>query len=117
LNNDYPGGRGLHNVGHGTSFGSIFTTANKKYDRIFIFSDMQGWKSGGAPTRVFNSYKKKFDANPFVYSIDLAGYGTLMFPENNVFALSGFSEKLFDIMKVMEQDRKSLIKKIENIEL
>ena len=33
------GGTGKVHVGHGTDFPSIFTAANKKYDRIIIFRD------------------------------------------------------------------------------
>ena len=36
---------------HGTNFHSIFQKANRPYDRIMIFSDMQGWMHGGAPDR------------------------------------------------------------------
>ena len=101
-------------VGHGTDFPAIFNTANKKYDRILIFSDMQGWRSGGAPTHAANSYKSKFNCDPHIYSFDLAGYGTMMFPENKVYAMAGFSEKIFTIMSLLEKDRKALVNTIKN---
>ncbi len=104
----------LNQVGHGTDFPSIFSAANKKYDRILIFSDMQGWMSGGAPTSSANAYKKKFDCDPHIYSFDLAGYGTMMFPENKVYAMAGFSEKIFTIMSLLEKDRKALVNTIKN---
>ncbi len=103
--------------GGGTNFRSIFEKANKKYDRIIILSDMQGWIGYESPTRQFSEYKKRFGANPFVYSWDLAGYGTLQFPEQNVFALAGFSDKVFDIMKMMELDKKALFNEIKAIQL
>lgn len=103
--------------GGGTNFKSIFQKANKKYDRIIILSDMQGWMGYTTPSSEFKSYKSKFGANPFVYSWDLAGYGTLQFPENNVFALAGFSDKVFDIMKMMELDKKALYNEINAIQL
>ena len=103
--------------GGGTNFKSIFQKANKKYDRIIILSDMQGWMGYTTPSSEFKSYKSKFGANPFVYSWDLAGYGTLQFPENNVFALAGFSDKVFDIMKMMEMDKKALYNEIKSIQL
>ena len=106
-----------YEVGHGTDFHSIFKTINKKYDRIVIFSDMQGWVGYSTPVKEFNAYKKKFDANPHVYSIDLAGYGTLQFPQHQVYCLAGFSEKIFSIMEILEKDRESLIKEINKIEL
>ena len=103
--------------GGGTNFKSIFTTANKKYDRVIILSDMQGWMGYYSPAAEFAKYKKKYGANPFVYSWDLAGYGTLQFPENNVFALAGFSDKVFDIMKLMETDKRALYNEIKSITL
>lgn len=101
--------------GGGTNFKSIFQNANKKYDRVIILSDMQGWIGYNTPSNEFAQYKKKFNANPFVYSWDLAGYGTLQFPENNVFALAGFSDKVFDIMKLMETDKKALLNEIKSV--
>jgi 60 kDa SS-A/Ro ribonucleoprotein len=103
--------------GGGTNFKSIFTTANKKYDRIVILSDMQGWMGYESPSAEFKQYKNKYDTNPYVYSWDLAGYGNMQFPENNVFALAGFSDKVFDIMKMMEMDKKALFNEINAIEL
>ncbi len=103
--------------GGGTNFKAIFNKANKKYDRVIILSDMQGWMGYTTPSSEFASYKKKFGANPYVYSWDLAGLGTLQFPENNVFALAGFSDKVFDIMKLMEVDRKALFNEIKAIQL
>lgn len=101
----------------GTNFHAIFQTAKGKYDRIVILSDMQGWMQGGAPTAPFAEYRRKYDVNPFVYSFDLTGYGSLQFPEQQVFALAGFSDKVFDIMKLLETDRMALVHKIEKVEL
>ena len=108
---------GFRYAGGGTNFRAIFEKANKKYDRVIILSDMQGWMGYETPTRQFAEYKTKFGANPFVYSWDLAGYSTLQFPEQNVFALAGFSDKVFDIMKMMELDKKALYNEIKAIQL
>lgn len=102
--------------GGGTNFRSIFQTANKKYDRVILLSDMQGWISRETPKKEFNDYKNKFGANPFVYSFDLNGYGTMQIPENNVFCIAGFSEKVFDIIKLSETDKKALINTVNAIE-
>jgi hypothetical protein len=101
----------------GTNFNAIFERANRAYDRIVILSDMQGWIGGGASVEAFATYRKRFDADPMIYSFDLAGYGTLQFPERNVFCLAGFSERAFEIMKTLETDRNELIQEIEGIEL
>lgn len=103
--------------GGGTNFPSIFETANKKYDRIVILSDMQGWIGWQSPAAKFNEYKKRTGCKPFVYSFDLNGYGTLQLPENNVFLLAGFSDKTMSIMSMLESDRQALINEVEKIEL
>ncbi len=88
---------------------------SKAYDRIVILSDMQGWIGGGAPTKAFARYKQRFGANPYLYSFDLQGYGSLQFPEDKVFALAGFSDKVFDLMRVLETDRGAVVKAIEGV--
>ena len=101
----------------GTNFRSVFRRAKRAYDRIVIMTDMQGWMEGGAPTKEFADYRKRTGADPHVYSFDLQGYGTLMFPERNVYALAGFSEKVFDVMALLERDREALVHEIEAITL
>jgi len=109
--------RSLSFHGGGTDFKCIFPRLNKAYDRIVILSDMQGWVGYYTPTQVFKEYCRNYNCQPHVYSFDLAGYGTLQFPENKVYALAGFSDKIFDIMKLLEQDRQALIHKIEAVEI
>jgi hypothetical protein len=101
----------------GTNFHAPLQEANRAYDRLIFLSDMQGWVGYNAPTSTFNEYKRRTGANPKVYSLDLAGYGSLQFPQNSVFALSGFSEKIFDVMKLLEQDKNALITEINKVEL
>ena len=101
----------------GTNFHAIFEHANKSYDRIFILSDMQGWIGNITPVKNFNAYKQRTGANPFIYSFDLQGYGTMQFPQDHVYALAGFSEKIFDIIKLLETDKEALMHEIEKIEL
>lgn len=100
----------------GTNFPAIFNRANKKYDRIIILSDMQGWIGYNSPAVAYNNYKHTFNAKPFIYSFDLNSYGSMQFPEQNVFCLAGFSEKVFDIMKLLEKDKKALVNEIKKIE-
>ena len=100
--------------GGGTDFHCIFISLKKAYDRIIILSDMQGWVGYQTPTRTFKEYKSKFNCNPFIYSFDLQSYGTTQFPEDKVFCLYGFSDKIFEIMSMFEQDKTALIQDIEN---
>jgi len=104
-------------TGGSTNFHSIFETANLPYDRIIIFSDMQGWVGYTTPAASFNEYKKRTNSNPLIFSFDLQGYGSLQFPERNVFALAGFSDKVFDTMKLLESDPQALLHEIDKIEL
>lgn len=104
-------------ISGGTNFHSIFARAARGYDRVVILSDMQGWVGGYAPTSTFAQFVARTNKRPKIYSFDLQGYGTLQFPEQDVFCLAGFSDKVFDIMALLEQDRNALLAKIENIEL
>lgn len=101
--------------GGATDFNSIFNTANKAYDRVFILSDMEAWVGYHTPKQSFSNYKRKYNCDPKIYTIDLAGNGTMQFPERNVFAMAGFSEKIFDAIAPMELDPKALINKIKEI--
>lgn len=104
-------------TGGGTNFHAPFSTANKPYQRIIILSDMQGWIGYHSPAKSFTEYKTRTQSNPKIYSFDLQGYGQLEFPEENIYCLAGFSEKVFDIMKLLEIDKKALINMIEAVNL
>jgi hypothetical protein len=103
----------------GTNFNSIFDRSTTKFDRIIILSDMQAWMNSGwsssCPKEAFANYKQRAGADPLIYSFDLNGYGSMQFPERNVYCLAGFSDKIFDIMAVLEEDRNALINKIKNV--
>jgi hypothetical protein len=101
-------------TGGGTNLRSIFKVMNKAYKRCIILSDMQNWMGSSTPTAEFKDYKEKYKCNPHIYSFDLNGHGTMQFPESQVCALAGFSDKIFDLMKILEQDKKALVNTIKN---
>ena len=101
----------------GTNFHAIFEKARIAYDRVVILSDMQGWMGQYAPTETFERYMNRVGARPLVYSFDLAGHGTLQFPERAVFCLAGFSDKTLETMRFLEEDKRALLRQIEAIEL
>lgn len=103
----------LQYSGGGTDMPCAIRALRKKYDRVVILSDMQTWVNNASPVGDFNAYKKRFDAKPRVYSFDLQNYGTMAFPQEDVYALAGFSEKVFDLFKHLEQDRNAMVNKIE----
>ncbi len=88
-----------------------------KYDRVVIISDMQAWIGHYTPRDEFQAYCRKTGANPKVHSLDMAGLGTMQFPEPNVFCVAGFSEKIFETMALNEQDPHALINRINDQEI
>lgn len=101
----------------GTNFQAIFETAKKAYERVVILSDMQGWIGHHAPVKQFEEYKARTKSSPRIYSFDLAGHGSMQFPEKDVYCIAGFSDKVFEMMKLLEQDRDALIHTIEQVAL
>lgn len=101
----------------GTNFHAIFEAAKGRYERVVILSDMQGWIGQHAPTKAFAAYKEKHGADPKVFSFDLQGYGTLQFPERQVYGLAGFSDKTMDTLGFLETGASDLIREIEGIAL
>jgi hypothetical protein len=109
-------------IGGGTSFNVIFRELlnGGKYDRVFVISDMQGAdsiiaKSNGYQSNEYNNYVNQY-GQPYIYAVDMCGYGTTMFKSNNkVFQLFGYSAEMFELAKRMEIDPKAIIKEIEAI--
>lgn len=105
----------------GTNFHAIFQTASRAYDRIIILSDMQGWMTSGPfttpgnPREALPAYRRRTDADPKIFSFDLQGYGTLQFPEKNVYALAGFSDRAFEVMALLERGTSPLIAEVDGI--
>ena len=110
-----------HVTACGTNFNAIFERAHRAYDRIIILSDMQAWiedeHGRSVPTSALARYRRRSGADPYIYAIDLCGYGTSQLPAGKVFQLAGFSEKLFDVIPALEQDREALVRAVEAIRL
>jgi len=45
------------------------------------------------------------------------GYGTLQFPQERVFCLAGWSERVFDIMQKLDRDLDALVREVEAVSL
>lgn len=109
--------RGSFRAG-GTNLAAVFQLIRKSYDRIIILSDMQTWietyYESRSPVKEYEAWKTKTGADPYVFAWDLTGYGSMQFPERNVCALAGFSEKSFDIIKLLETDKRALVNTIKN---
>lgn len=89
-------------MGGGTHTSLVFDYAiqkNKKYDRIIIISDNESW--GDNVQGSYENYRKI--SNPFVYAIDIQGYGTKDMDGSKVFHLTGWSDRLLDFIGRMEK--------------
>lgn len=100
--------------GGGTEFNSIFRSLNGKYDRVFVISDMQGCDSI-LRNSSYQSYIKS-NGQPYVYSIDLCGYGNTMFKQNDkTIQLYGYSADIYEMVKSAEIDPRAILKEIRKI--
>jgi hypothetical protein len=105
-------------TGGSTELHTVFeamANENIPADRIVILSDMQSYN--GSSTSSFERYKQKTGFNPSIISIDLAGLGTHQFPEDRITFISGWSEKVFDVIKMLEGGKDQFIKMIESYEI
>lgn len=88
---------------------------NINADRIIVLSDNEcngGWNR---PVQVLaDEYRKKSGKDIWVHAIDLQGYGTQQFHGAKTNVIAGWSEKVFDFIKLAEQGEGSLEKTIEN---
>lgn len=100
----------------------LLKMSDTEVDRIILLSDMQCYSQsshGETVQYLLNQYRKKYP-NTYMYSIDLAGYGTTLFPsnqENKNILISGWSEKIFEFIDVFEKDRSTQIREIESISI
>lgn len=98
----------------GTEFSSIFRSLNGSYDRVFVISDMQG----GDNIIGYGSYRDYINkyGQPYIYSIDLCGYGTSMFKQTNkLINIFGYSSDIYEMVKTSEIDPKAILAEIEKI--
>ncbi len=91
-----------------------------KMDKIMMFTDCQMWDSrhGGSSLQGMWKQYKNFAPGAKLYLFDLAGYGNtpLSVERNDVFLISGWSDKVFDILDAIEQGG-SAVDKIKQVQL
>ena len=109
-------------VGYSTNGYKVLEWAidnDKKFDKIMMFTDCQLWNSYGNTTiqTIWDKYRAK-NPNTKLYLFDLQGYGTspLNLLGGNVHLISGWSDKIFDIMVKIENGGETL-DSINGIEL
>jgi 60 kDa SS-A/Ro ribonucleoprotein len=93
---------------------------NKIVDKVMIFTDGQLWNSNQSGETIANVWKqyKKIAPHAKIYLFDLAGHGAtpLNVMSNDVFLIAGWSDKIFNVLKAIE-DGSNAVKMIEAIEM
>ena len=105
---------GYANLG-GTRINSAFNILKEKYDRIILLSDNEcnygGWTSYG-----YKEYMRRTGANPYVYCIDLAAYGTTPLKNpGRVNYYYGYGYAMFDDIASKEFNPEMHIEKVRKI--
>jgi 60 kDa SS-A/Ro ribonucleoprotein len=93
---------------------------NKIVDKVMIFTDGQLWNSNQSGETIASVWKqyKKIAPHAKIYLFDLAGHGAtpLNVMSNDVFLIAGWSDKIFNVLKAIE-DGSNAVKMIEAIEM
>lgn len=103
-------------VGHSTNAWLTLKQLRKRkqvFDRVLLFSDMQCYDSGWGSHSLaeeWQRYRREINPNALLYSVDLAGYGILQFPESNsgVVQLAGWSDRVLDLITAYENGQSAV---------
>lgn len=92
----------------------------KKVDRIIIFSDMQcydsrGWDRSFAEN--IRKYRRVINPNVYIYSFDLATYGTTQIPKDDprTCLAGGFSDHALQFIPLFESSKEDMLSEIERV--
>lgn len=120
-------------VGHSTEAWKAFAylVQNKiKVDRIFLFSDMQcynaqsmtgywpyGVRTEQSVAQLIRNYRSAINPNVYLYSFDLAGYGTSQVPQDDpkTCLLAGWSDRVLSYVDAYENGFGGAIEKVKSI--
>jgi 60 kDa SS-A/Ro ribonucleoprotein len=93
---------------------------NKIVDKVMLFTDAQLWNSNQSGETIASVWKqyKKIAPHAKIYLFDLAGHGAtpLNVMSNDVFLIAGWSDKIFNVLKAIE-DGSNAVKMTEAIEM
>lgn len=101
----------------GTNLSTAFdliTNDNRKYDRIFIFSDNE--VNMGNTYKSYTNYIDKL-ANPYIYSVDLGANGTDVIRGTKIKSLCGYSMSIFEEISKLEFNAIDHLEEVKKIEL
>lgn len=110
--------------GFGTCLGSAYQILNRKYDNIFIISDMQtmdvnewegyGWYHSVSTSQTYREYINKY-GTPEVYSFDLGHYHTTAHsPADNIHLITALNDKVFKFIEIQKTEKNLIRYIIEN---
>lgn len=102
-------------MGGGTETSLVFRYAYSKgikYNRFIIISDHESWNEYSVQS-AYNEYKKETNTDPWVYAIDIEGYGSVDISGGKVKHLTGWSNRLLDFI-VQAEKGESLVNYIKN---
>ena len=101
----------------GTNLSAAWAVAQmsgRKYDRVFILSDNEC--NRGNSYRAYDGYTKAC-GSPYVYSVDLAGYGTTQLAGEKVRYYYGYGYSMFDDIAKSEFNPNYHLEKVWKIEI
>lgn len=101
----------------GTNLASAWALANSsgiKYTRVFILSDNEC--NMGSTYGIYMEYVKK-QGSPYVYSVDLAGYGTNCIAGDKVRYYYGYGYSMFDDIAKSEFNANYHIEKVKKVKI
>jgi hypothetical protein len=99
----------------GTNLSTAWKLAQQsgnKYNRVFILSDNE--VNNGNTYTAYSSYLRSVD-NPYVYSVDLAAYGTNCIAGENVRYYYGYGFSMFDDIASCEFNPNHHIEKVKQV--
>lgn len=90
------------------------------FDKIFLFSDSQLWDDANGLKHIDTEWKKLKAIVPGakLYIFDLGGYGTspINLRQNDVYMVAGWSDKVFDVLKMIDEGADAL-EKVKSIKV
>ena len=116
-------------VGMSTQLATAINDLNKKgtyVDRIIVWSDMQAyenslnWGRVNAKSQVEKAnseYRRNVNKDVWIHSVDLSGYGTVQVKGPKTNLIAGWSDKVFEFIKLAEDAEGSLVERIKQYSL
>jgi 60 kDa SS-A/Ro ribonucleoprotein len=103
-------------VGHSTNAWLTIRALRKRkqvFDRVLLFSDMQCYSThwgNESLVEEWQRYRREVNPRALLYSVDLAGYGSLQFPQDDsgVVQLAGWSDRVLDLVAALERGQSAV---------